>query len=52
MNSFNTIDSHDLISSKENIQPLRKGRDTTILCAALQAETDTELQQELERQRK
>lgn len=52
MSNFVSIDTHDLVSSKENIQPLRRGRDTTILCAALQAETDIDIQQELERQRK
>lgn len=46
------MDSHDLISSKENIQPLRHGRDTSILCTVLQAETHSDVQQELERQRK
>lgn len=46
------VDTHQLLLSKENIQPLRQGRDTSKLCAALQAETDSDLQQALERQRK
>lgn len=52
MSHFNNIQGQDLVSSKENIQPLRRGRDTSILCSALQAETDTDAQKELERQRK
>ncbi|KAK6619085.1 hypothetical protein RUM44_003467 [Polyplax serrata] len=51
MSHFNNIQGQDLVSSKENIQPLRRGRDTSILCSALQAETDTDAQKELERQR-
>lgn len=48
---MSNIDSHSLVASKENIQPLRRGRDTSQLCAALQAETDSETHQTLEKQR-
>lgn len=49
---MSSIHSESLVASKENIQPLRRGRDTSQLCAGLQAETDTEKHQALEKQRK
>lgn len=49
---MSNINADSLVLSKENIQPLRHGRDTSQLSAALQAETDSGSRQALEKQRK
>lgn len=46
---MDTTDALDL--SKENIQPLKQGRQAAKLGTALQAQTDVKLQQELAKER-
>jgi len=45
------MDSSELLSCKENIQPLRHGRDAVKLCAGLHAQTDEDAERILQNQR-
>lgn len=46
-----SMNTSELLLSKENIQPLRRGRDAGKLCVGLQAQTDTDAASLLQKQR-